>query len=312
MAVRSLLPRNFFLFVLLAFIFWMLSKFSKEYEATVLFNVVYEGLPEDKIFQSKPPEQIPIHIKGSGFKLISAKLFSKKIKLNTGNLTNYRGTQYYILLNQQELDIEKQLSNGLSIDYFVKDSVFFDLGTLATKKVPVFVDADVNFSPGYDFVNGLKSQPDSVFILGPKAVLDTINQISTSEVVAQDVHSNLNVQTQLLLPDDTVKFVENIAEVNVVAEVDKFTEGVFEVPFIVDNLPDDISLSTFPKTVKVSFKVGLSDFNKINENSFTIRCDYEFSFQNNLTYLIPRLDSKPNLVKQVKIAPGKIDFLIQK
>ena len=85
-----------------------------------------------------------------------------------------------------------------------------------------------------------------------------------------------------------------------------------EVPFEIDNLPEDIKIDAYPKVVKLSFKVGLSNFNKINENSFSVRCDYAFSKQNNLAYLIPKLDIKSDLVRDVKIIPGRIDFLIQK
>jgi hypothetical protein len=312
MAAKRSLPKNFFLFVLLAFVFWMLAKFSKEYEATVMFKVSYENFPENKILQKEPITQIPIHIKGTGFKLISAKLFNKEIKLNAGNLINFKGSQYYILLNQQELGIEKQLNSGLSIDYFVKDSVFFDLGSLATKKVPVVIDATVDFLPGYDFVNTLKATPDSVLISGPDGVLDEINKITTSTVVLNEVHSNVQQKVGLRIPHEKVKLPASVSEVEVSAEVDKFTEDVIEVPFVIENIPEGMIINTYPKTVKVSFKVGLADFNKVNANAFVIHSDYEFSSQNNLTYLILKLVSKPELVKNVKIIPSKVDFLIQK
>lgn len=312
MAAKSSLPKNFLLFVLLAFVFWMLAKFSKEYEATVLFKVSYTNLPKNKILEKEPIKEIPIHIKGTGFKLISAKLFNKEIQLNAGNLISLKGTKYYMLLNQQELDIEKQLKSGLSIDYFVKDSIFFNLGYLATKKVPVFIDEEIDFMPGYDFVDEITSKPDSVQISGPDSVLDTIKAIKTVKMMLGEVNSAIHQTVKLLAPNAATKIVDNIDEVEVHAEVDKFTEGVLEIPFEINNLPDDIKINTYPNTIKVSFKVGLSNFNKINANSFTVHCDYAFSQQNNLTYLIPKLNAKSDLVKNVKMIPNKIDFLIQK
>jgi hypothetical protein len=311
MAVKRSLPKNFFLFVVLAFIFWMLAKFSKEYEATVLFKVQYT-LPKNKVLQSEPLKEIPIHIKGTGFKLIGAKLFSKEIQLNTNNLVYFEGSKYYILLNQQELGIEKQMSAGLSIDYFVKDSIFFDLGNLATKKIPVMPHAEINFLPGYDFVSKMEIKPDSITITGPNGILDTIHHIKTTMVVIDEVNATIQEKVGLSLPSSTIKIADDTREVSLYGEVDKFTEGIIEVPFSIDNLPEDEQINTFPKTVKVSFNVSLSNFNKVNENSFTVRCDYTFSKENNLSYLIPRLYIQSDLVKNVKMTPTKIDFLIQK
>jgi len=312
MASKRSLPKNFFLFVVLAFVLWMLAKFSKEYEATILFDVSYVDLPKNKILQNKPPNMIPIHIKGTGFKLASAKLFGGEIKLSASSLIASKKSQYYILLNQQELTIEKQMTSGLSIDYFVKDSVFFDLGYLATKKVPIHIDAEINFMSGYDFVNGLSVKPDSVEISGPDGILDTIRQVNTSKVVLNEVHNTIQQEVNLQMDNPAIKLTENIMTVQINAAIDKFTEGVQEVPFEIDNLPEGVKIDAYPKIVKLSFKVGLSNFNKINENSFSVRCDYAFSAQNGLTYLIPKLDVKSELVRDVTIVPGRIDFLIQK
>lgn len=312
MATKSSLPKNFFLFVVLAFVLWMLAKFSKEYEATILFNVQYVDLPKNKILQNTPPENIPIHIKGTGFKLISAKLFSSKIKLSANNLIPGKKGNQYILLNQQELDIEKQLNSGLSIDYFVQDSVFFDLGTLATKRVPIQIDADIKFMPGFDFVEGLRATPDSLEISGPNGVLDTIKVIRTGRIVMSEINAPINEKMVLLLPSSSVKIMDNIEEVQVYGAVDKYTEGTMEVPYQIDNLPEGLVINAFPKMVKLSFKVGLSNFNKVSANSFVVKCDYSFSSKNELSYLIPKLEMKSDLVKNVKITPNKIDFLIQK
>lgn len=312
MAAKRSLPKNFFLFVVLAFVLWMLAKFSKEYEATVLFNVAYVDLPKNKILQNTPPENIPIHVKGTGFKLISAKLFGGKIKLSASNLISGKKGDYYILLNQQELEIEKQMNSGLSIDYFVKDSVFFDLGQLASKRVPISIDADIKFMPGFDFVDGLKATPDSIDISGPDGVLDTISELKTGRIVMSDINVAIDEKMVLLTPGTSVKIMNDIEEVRVYGAVDKYTEGLIEVPFQVNNLPDEVVINVFPKMVKLSFKVALSNFNKVSVNSFSITCDYAFSSQNNLTYLIPKLEMKSDLVKNVTITPNRIDFLIQK
>ncbi|QMU65208.1 MAG: hypothetical protein GKR88_13500 [Flavobacteriaceae bacterium] len=312
MLFKRSLPKNFFLFVALAFVFWMLTKFSKEYETTMLFKVKYKNLPESRILQSPPLQEIPIHVKGTGFRLITAKLSGKRLTIDAAGLTKLKGTKYFLLASLQELKIKKQLNSELSIDYIVQDSIFFDLGYLGTKKVPVYVDATISFMPGYDFSDKLISKPDSITISGPEGIVDTITHVKTEKILLSDVNTSIDQKVSLLLPTGAIKFTDNLKEIKINAAVDKFTEGSLNIPFVIDNLPKDVVINTFPKTVKVSFKVGLSNFNRIHASSFGIHCDYEFSQQNNLTYLIPKLLMKSDLVENVKIAPNKIDFLIQK
>lgn len=64
--------------------------------------------------------------------------------------------------------------------------------------------------------------------------------------------------------------------------------------------------------IQLVFTVALTNFNKISKASFKIECDYSMSEKNNLTYLVPKVISKPNFVRNVKLLPSKIDFLIQK
>ena len=64
--------------------------------------------------------------------------------------------------------------------------------------------------------------------------------------------------------------------------------------------------------VKVYFVVGLSNFSKIDKNSFAVVCDYSLSNENKLDYLVPKVIEKPSFIKSFKVVPNKIDFLIQK
>ena len=72
-----------------------------------------------------------------------------------------------------------------------------------------------------------------------------------------------------------------------------------------------ITINTLNKKVQVTYIVGLSSFNKIDENSFQIECDYAMSSLNRLGYLIPKVVRKASEIKSYKLIPDEIDFLIQ-
>ena len=94
-------------------------------------------------------------------------------------------------------------------------------------------------------------------------------------------------------------------------KIEKFTEGILNVPFKIINVPNGITINTLNKKVQVSYIVGLSSFNKIDENSFQIECDYRMSASNSLGYQIPKVVRKSSEVKSYKLSPNEINFLIQ-
>lgn len=93
--------------------------------------------------------------------------------------------------------------------------------------------------------------------------------------------------------------------------MEKFTEGTLNISYKITNVPKGLVINTLSKKIQITYIVGLSSFNKINENSFQIECDYSTSEVNNLRYLIPEMTRKPSDIKSYKIIPNKIDFLIQ-
>ena len=69
--------KKLYSFLVVSVYFWFLTKLSKDYNSTIQYPMVFENLPKDKLLQKKPQESIDIHVKASGFKILSGKLFPK-------------------------------------------------------------------------------------------------------------------------------------------------------------------------------------------------------------------------------------------
>jgi len=300
------------LFFLVSIVFWFLTKLSKEYESTVTYPISYENLPKDKLVQETPQSEIDIHIKATGFKILSGKLFPRTLNINASNLSSKSRNQYYLLLSQQRLSIQKQMNTGVTIDHFINDSISLDLGFLGRKKVPIKLVSNLSYQAGYNVNGSVAIQPDSIEISGPESILDTIAYIETVNYSVNNVHESIHKEVALkkFKVNQNVNF--DIDKVMVDVSVEKFTEGTLKIPFTILNVPADVTINTFPKEVEVTYKVSLSQFNQIKVTSFLVECDYQLSADNNLSYLVPRLAKQSDLVKNVKIAPTKIDFVLEK
>ena len=301
---------TFILFSFLSVIFWFMTKLSKEYDSSIKYPVSYINLPSNKLLQEKPSEYIDVRIKATGFKLISSKVSPRKLTIDASNIYGKSLTNYYLLLSQQKLSVQKQLNTGVKVAYFIKDSVHFKLGVLNQKKVIVKLISDLLFEEGFELNNSISIQPDSILLTGPKSTLDTISSVSTGLLQKKELNVSINefLDIKEFNPDSNVSAEKD--KVLITASVERFTEGSVEVPIKVINIPDGKQINTFPKFVKVTYRIALSNFNKIDSSTFLIECDYSISENNNLPYLIPKLVGNSSMIKNARISPQKIDFLI--
>ena len=67
----------FSLCLFISLFFWMLIKFSKEFQLTVLCPVSFVNLPKDKVLMNNADTTFLITIKSQGFNLLYYQLFKK-------------------------------------------------------------------------------------------------------------------------------------------------------------------------------------------------------------------------------------------
>ena len=302
--------KTFLVFFCLSVLFWLLIKLSKTYTSDAIFNITYSNLPIDKVVQNEPIEEIEVLIESTGFNLLGYKLNHNDIVFDVSKLTYKTGDYYYYLPNNNIPELRKQLNLETEIKRFSQDTIHFKLGLNKKKKIPVVLDAEINFKLGYNFVEDLSISPDSVVIVGPESQLDTIYSVSTRKIELIEISSKINKEVLLDVSNYAhIVFSENKVLLN--AEVDKFTEGSLKVPFKIKNLPSEYKITTLPSEVTIVYKVALSNFNKITADNFEIVCDYDETIKNNLSYLVPRFKEQTILITSSKIIPSKIEFLIQ-
>jgi len=307
----SKIPKSFLLFLLASFLFWGLINLSKKYKTVVSFPVTYVNLPQNKLLKEVPVKEISVVVEGTGFQLLGLKIKNKSIFLAINSLPKDNKNLSILSLSEQRIKIQNQLENKVKIDGFLQDKIFLKIGDLASKKVPVILDVDLKFSAGYNLSEKIKITPDSILISGVKSVLDTIKFLKTHTLKLSNINKSIKKEIAIKTPKN-LDLKMNVSKVLVQGKVDKFTEGTFLLPYKIINVPKGIVVNTFPKKVKVVFTIGLSHFNEINKNSFSVVCDFKEAQENNLTYLIPKLEHIPILVKSVKLVPNKIEYLIQK
>jgi hypothetical protein len=303
--------RIFLIFLFLTSIIWLIVALSKSYTTTSKIKIVYINLPANKLLLKKPVSEIEGVINATGFNLIKYKIKPPKISLSLVE-SQKNGLKYYLLPNNQIISLTKKLESSSTLVKFLTDTIYVDLGNNITKKVPINSKLKINFKLGYNFIEDLKTIPDSISISGPKRSLDSILEITTKSLELNEVYEQVNVQLQLNAPKwKNVKM--SAKTVTIKGEVDKFTEGKLIIPVTIINVPKGIKVTPFPKEIEVVYQAGLSHFNRINSSSFEVVFDYQ-QYENDtlVKYLSPIVEQKSDLISFLKVNPGQIEFLIQK
>lgn len=312
MKTTAKISKSFISFLIASIFIWTLINLSKEYSTELTYNISYEAIPQDKLLQEDPLKEMKLLVEGTGFKLLVANFSHRAIRLKADRLQQKSNIQYCFSPKDQQLYLQKQLHSGLRLTQVLQDTIYLKLGSLARKKVPVVPNVTLKYIPGFDLSEPIQVKPDSVLVTGPELQLNKLQDVSTGLISLEEIDSDFSNKIDVVLPKELSKLKLAVREVVVSGKVDKYTEGELEVPFEVENVPFGIELNVFPKTVKVTYKVGLKDFGKVEKTSFKISCDYNYVLENKASYMIPKLIQKPNFVRSVKIMPNSIEFLVHK
>lgn len=301
------IPKTFIGFLSASVFFWLLINLSKEYKTEVEFDIEYTKLPQQKILLKTPLKKLKIILKSTGYQLFSTSLSNKPIQLNLQKATHKKRNNYFFLSKDIIPNIQNQLKKEIEIIEIIQDTIPLKIGSLASKKIPLKANIDINFQLGYDLYEDIYTTPDSVLISGDKTEVSKTTFLILEKKQLNDVSKNTNIKAKILIPEkSTLKVSHKNAITHI--KVDKFTEGEIEVPITLKNAPKGASI--FPKTVKITYKVGLQNFNKITTDTFIIVCDFNDLKNSDAIFLIPKIIKSSDLISLVRTTPNKIDYLI--
>jgi len=295
------------LFFVLALVISLLSKLSKEHTVTINLQINPVGVPETQIILPDSSRSMNVTIRSHGFNLIPYYLSQQSIDLDLSHIE--KNTSSYLWTTAQGLsDVVKHFSSEIRIETINPDSLVFNYDVNESKIIPVILKFDVTYTPGYDMVEDFHVMPDSVKLIGPKVALDSIFEIYSEVLLLEEVNKDFSTTLKLDLTQKFNGLTVSDNQVNISGKVVKFTEGTLEVPVLVKNIPDGVSLNYYPKTISVLYFTSLDDLKTIDGSSFTVECDFS-QIKEGTTFLVPKLTKQPSSVKNVRLETNRVEFI---
>jgi len=299
---------TFLVFLVISAALWFVIKLTKEYTSQTVFTVNYVEVPVNK-WVSTTEQRMKLSFVADGFvtlrhnlvreqnRIVSISLSDVPYRLEGGNTYSY-SSQY---VAERVADWLGVPAGNVTVN---DDKQYFNMEDLQSKELPVKVPLDVKTQRQYYVYGQPHPTPSSLTVYGPKNLLDTMTAVYTSTFQAINASEDLVQTLDVDFYGGTIR--SDVAKVEVLVEVEQFTEIDIEVPV---KVVDSINLRFFPETMKVKCLVPIRDYSSISGTSFRVLADTA-----QLHQLQPLLDIKlvqvPDNVQVLKTEPDQVEYLI--
>lgn len=299
-------------FIILSVFLWFLIKLSKEgYTGEVNFPVIYKEVPANKKLLNQPLDHLKVTLRSQGFEILKYKIRSlRPIEIDVSRLDMSNGEHYTWNTQSKRSMISAQLGDNTEIVDIKPDTVHFNFSLIRSKKVKVYFKGKRQVSDFKTLYAEPVITPDSIMVAGSEEALRHLDSLFIKPISPSEDVDSLNVEAELDIPKN--KDLEIVqAKVRVQALYTSLTEGKFEIPVKVLNLPRSYNITLFPNKVFVKYQLPLEDFSKVSKEDFSAYVDYnQIKSMESDRFLTVYMQSSPPYLKKLIIDPKQLEFII--
>ena len=295
--------RVFVLFFLLSLFFWVITKLSSDYEVSIPVTVQIKNIPKDK-FVTQETHIIKVTAETSGFNVLQQVFKTPTLQLNLKQLSPNKEGSFLIETMSLRSELNTAIGSTASIKSILPKSIDLAVVSYSSKKVPVSLSSELEFRPGFDFLNPMRITPDSIQVFGPESILDSLKGINTATLSLTDIHEDFSKQLPLKPLGDTLQY--NVKMVTVYADIDQYVHKELKIPVKIAHAPNDKSVTIFPKEITVRFKSPISLYNKITPDDFEIYADFKQRDEANIPLIVKYT---PNFLKELNLKQRSVAFV---
>ena len=307
--VKSRKLNVFLIFFILAFFILVLARLSASYTNTVKFNVALKNIPDELIVLNDSSNTLKFTMTTDGFEWVKYYIKTPTIEIDFKNEVKKADSLYVWSLSRGFAGINSQFNKHIIVKTINPDTLLFKVDINAVKWIPVKPIMELSYSPGYNVLNAITTVPDSVKVIGPASLLSKLDIIETEVLNKDAVNQPFSAQLALKLENIDPQINVKTKIVSVHIKVEKFTEGTLSLPVNIINVPKNVKVNYFPKTINLSFYTSLERYNTISSNDFEVVCDFK-EHNSKSSYLTPKLINSPKTIKTTRLHEQKIEYII--
>ncbi len=289
--------------------FWFFNELNKEYTTRLIYPLEFNFQRDSVVIMEPLPQTLKVDVTSGGWNLLRRTFILFNPTPITIDLYNPTLIKFYTRATL--LPIVTEQLDELNVNYLLTDTIFFDIEEKQSRRVPVKVDSmGVQMREGYRIVSPIATSPDSIEVIGPKSLLDTLPAEYIIPMTETRIDDDFNdgVNVPLSRADVTLAIPD---EVTVTFAVDRFDRVSVPVTFDLLNFPDDSSAYPLQATIDVEFTVRREDREDDYEDTdFGITVDYNMLDLSDSTVL-PILIYAPEEAFELDLVPENLSIIIE-
>ncbi len=292
----------------------MLIKLSEENVSEVSYRVELVNLPEGKILIKGDNQHLNIGFEEKASDILFIKFIRQRnpVRISLANMPlKKKGSRYTGVIFPSHLTdyITRQQQLDYSIVSISPDTLRFVFEDKVSKKVPVVHDIEVSLAKQMMLYDSISIIPDSILLTGPESSLESISSVFIEPVVLSGLQDSSIFTSEIIIPGNHKQVRSEPEAVEVIIPVEEFTEAISEVRVV--PVSDKFSrIKIFPETVGISYWVALSDYNEVSQNMFEAIAYIDVAMEKGADKAKVTLEKVPSIVKNVRVNPNKVEFII--
>lgn len=254
------------------------------------------------------PLNLDVKFRGAGWNLI--RLFTS-LNLEFNYEVNAKKKENFIILTKDYLNNNLGLSQNLSIISVYPETLFVRIEDYEEKYVSIKPRLTVNCMEGYQMVGRPIVEPDSIKIGGAVDILKNLHNLSTKDMVFNNV--NANIFTSVGLSDslsNMLRLTQN--EVTLAVNIELTAEKEFRnIEIRIPNVPPDKEVLLIPQSINVQLKGGVNQLAAVDNSKIRAGIDYNKILADTSGSLIPYFEL-PEGCTVISFKPETIQYVIKK
>lgn len=301
----------FLLALLLAFSIWLIHNLSLKYNDYLTSTVIAQCNIEGHTGVSINESDIVARCRATGYKVILSDIKAHRkplyVSFDLSVMKHKEDDLFYVLSSDLTEYAHLIYGDGVTLDYFVTDTVFFRFPEVDYKKVPVHPVYSVSYMSQHMSDGQLQVIPDSVLIYGEAYRLESIDKVFTEQIR----HSSLSSDVQGVIRLEKIRNVRlSVDEVHYIIDVDRYVEDVKVLPVKLVNAPSDKKVHIYPSTVRLLAKYAFPLTGRSYENLELI-VDYN-DYVGSLSGKCPvRLADQPQGMISYEVEPVAVNCVVE-
>lgn len=245
----------FLLALLLASTTWMIHNLSLKYNEILSVQINASSNIEGRMEKAVSPVSTSATCRATGYRFLRFAAGNARhivnVRFEPEDLRYLGGDTYYITSERLKDYGNLLFGSEVTVDHFIKDTVFFRFSKENFRKVPVHVVDRVSFAPQYMSRDGLVVTPDSVLVYGESSRIDRIDEVFTEMISLHNLKADASGNASL----ERIRGVRfSDKSVGWAIKTERYVEIDKVCKIAARNVPDDKSLFVYPSTVNAKIR----------------------------------------------------------